>query len=303
MKYIIGIFFFALVSLSSAVNAGGGWTKEKGKLFLKLNQSVLRTDRFFTPAGEPINITTTGLFTTSLYGEYGITDRLEASVFIPFFVRSTLNQTVSSATNDVLAPGDQVNNIGEISVGLKYKLFSNEIFSTSFSVRLGLPTGDNTGGNSELLQTGDGEFNQLFTFDVSASIPASPVYISAFVGFNNRTNATFEFEDSDGIFEVEEPFSEEIQYGLEVGLTPGKWVFVGRISGTQSLNNTGSINSFNSIFGNNTESFIFSPEVAYKVLNTVGISFSPSVSLDAGNLGGRRVLGGTTYNFGVFLDL
>jgi hypothetical protein len=90
MKRIITIAVLALLPLVTF--AGGGWPQPKGKGFFKLGQNAIRSSAFFNPAGEVIDITTTSLYTTSLYGEYGLTGRLTGLFYFPFFVRGTLNE-------------------------------------------------------------------------------------------------------------------------------------------------------------------------------------------------------------------
>jgi hypothetical protein len=199
MKRIITIAVLALLPLVTF--AGGGWPQPKGKGFFKLGQNAIRSSAFFNPAGEVIDITTTSLYTTSLYGEYGLTGRLTGLFYFPFFVRGTLNEIRYRQSGNV-EPGDAVNAVGDTDVGFKYTFLAGKPFYASFTVLLGLPLGDTGGGRSGILQTGDGEFNQLVRLDVSGSLTAK-VFASAYVGFNNRTRG----------------FSDEFRYGAEIGVT------------------------------------------------------------------------------------
>ena len=101
MRFFQTIFSVVLIIilLPSTVYAGGGWPQKKGKGFFKFGQSFIIANKYFDGNGNVVDITTLSLYTTSVYGEFGITDRISAVAYVPFFVRSTLkelkrNQTV-----------------------------------------------------------------------------------------------------------------------------------------------------------------------------------------------------------------
>ncbi len=180
MKKIVTIAVLAF-----AVCRPCGWwvaAAQRKRLFSKLGQNVIRSSYFFNPAGEVID-TTTSLYTTSIYGEYGLTGRLTGIAYFPFFVRGTLNEIQYQQSSNT-EPGDAVNAIGDLDVG-SIPFLAGKPFYASFTVLLRLPLGDTGGGRSGILQTGDGEFNQL-RLDVSGSLTAK-IFASAYVGFNNRT--------------------------------------------------------------------------------------------------------------------
>ncbi|NJM26575.1 MAG: hypothetical protein HC859_14985, partial [Bacteroidia bacterium] len=107
-----------------------------------------------------MSIVTTSLYSTSFYGEYGITDRFTGIVYLPFFVRSTLNEVRYNQSGNSI-PGDAVNSLGDAEVSLKYGLIVNKPIVMSATLTLGLPLGETRGGDQQILQTGDGEFNQM----------------------------------------------------------------------------------------------------------------------------------------------
>ena len=49
------------------------------------------------------------------------------------------------------------------------------------SLLAGIPSGNPNGGSSEILQTGDGEFNQQLRFDVSGGFN-NGIYLSSYAG-------------------------------------------------------------------------------------------------------------------------
>ena len=74
MKPSILILPLLLISLN-ALYAGGPWPQPKSHGFFKLSEWWIIADRHFTDAGEIDPNLTNGVFTTSLYAEYGLTDR------------------------------------------------------------------------------------------------------------------------------------------------------------------------------------------------------------------------------------
>ena len=259
--------------------AGGGWTPPSGSGFFKLGQNAIIANRYFQPDGSVVDITTISLYTTSIYGEYGLTDRLAGVVYAPLFVRSTLN-AIEYTSGRTPVPGDQVNSIGDVDVGLKYGLIKNGPVVVSVGLTLGLPLGKTAGGETGILQTGDGEFNQLLT--VQASWAFGAFYASALLGLNNRTNN----------------FSEEFRYGLEVGYSFGNKLLAQlRWYGVESFKNgSGEGGAGNSIFANDTEFLSVTPEVAYALTDRLGVTANVGLALY-----GSKILASPNYGVGVYL--
>ena len=278
---IILIFLLFFLFQLPAV-AGGGWTQPRGSGFFKLGQSVLIAGSYFQPNGEIIEIPTISLYTTSLYAEYGITDRLTTVVYFPFFVRSTLNRTefVSGLEAE---PGDFVNSLGDADVGFKYGLITEGPVVVSAGITLGLPLGETAGGNTNILQTGDGEFNQLITIEASHGFGNVPLYATALLGFNNRTKN----------------FSEEFRYGLEVGYSFNKITAQLRLYGVESFKNGDARGGAgNTIFANDTEYLSITPEIAYNLNEKVGITASAGFAAF-----GSKILASPNYGVGIFWKL
>lgn len=282
-KYTILSFFLILLFFPSLSYAGGGWPQKKGHGFFKLGFWWLRSDEYFAPNGEIIDIATAGIHTVSFYGEYGITDRLTGIVYFPFFSRATLNEQVSGATGEVLAAGDAVNSIGDTDVTIKYGLLQNTPIVVSASLTLGLPLGNEAGGDTQVLQTGDGEFNQMVTIEASRSFSSIGAYATVLLGFNNRSNN----------------FSDEIRYGLEAGVTVKKFTLLGRLYGVESLENGSDLEApSNGVFSNNIEYVSFSPELIYTHDDKFGITASVGTAFS-----GKRVLAKPSYSFGLFMKI
>src|SRR5690606_13129982 len=159
-----------LMLVSTQLFAGGGWPQQKGKGYFKLGQSWIISSRFYGPAGEQVSIVTNGIYLSNFYGEYGFTNRFTGIVYVPFFVRSILNEVRFNQSGQVI-PGDYLNAIGDSEIRLKYGLVVDKPVVISATVLFGLPLGETGGGESRILQTGDGEFNQMIRLDASRSFP------------------------------------------------------------------------------------------------------------------------------------
>lgn len=281
LKNILSIIILVAIT-STATYAGGGWPQPKGHGFFKLSQSMIIADQFFNPAGDIVDITTISIYSTAVYGEYGFSDRVTGAFHVPFFVRSTLNE-VRRRQSGTIEPGDEVNALGDPILGLKYALTKDKWLALSATVSVGIPLGETEGGESRILQTGDGEFNQMIMIDASHSFYPKPFYSTVSVGFNNRTNG----------------FSEEFRYGFEIGYTGIKnLIAVLKINGVESFNNGDTVTAGNGIFANNTEFLGVTPEINYNLNEKWGVSVSAGFAPYA-----KRILAAPNYSAGVYLQL
>ncbi len=260
--------------------AGGGWTQEKGNGFYKLGQNVIFGTQYFTPAGTIEPITTISLYTTSFYGEYGITDRLTGILYLPFFVRSTLNEE-RLASGVLQTPGDAFNSIGDTDISIKYGITKGKRIALSASLTLGLPLGSPGGGETSILQTGDGEFNQMVSIDAGTGF-SNGIYANVNLGFNNRTKN----------------FSNEFRYGLETGWSNGKLTGLLRLTGVKPLGDGQGtpLNVNNGVFGNRVEYLAFTPEILYQFSKKFGFSLSTGMAFY-----GKRILANPNFGAGIFL--
>jgi protein XagA len=264
--------------------AGGGWPQPKGKGYFKLGQSYLLSSYYFDGNGNIIDLTPSfGYFSTSFYGEYGFTDRLTGIIYLPFFARSIKNELQYNQSG-IREAGDALNSFGDTDISIKYGLIVNKPIVVSASLLLGLPLGNNGKDNANALQTGDGEFNQLLRIDASHSFHPKPVYVSAYVAFNNRTKG----------------FSDEVRFGAEVGLTFKKFIPILKLNVVKSLFNgdAAAIESGNGSFSNNTEYISPTIELNYQITDKVGVSGSGGFALAA-----KNILASPNWGLGVYLKL
>lgn len=272
---------FAITLSTSLLFAGGGWPQPYRGGYFKLSQNYIRSPYFFGPDGSIVDITTVQLFTTSIYGEYGFTKRLTGILYFPFFVRNTLNETVYNQSGQVV-PGDEFQSIGDTDLAFKYGLIMDKPIVLSATLLLGLPLGKSSGGEGQILQTGDGEFNQMIRLDASHSFYPKPIYVSAYAGFNNRT----------------QDFSDEIRFGAEVGLTFKKFTPILKLNVVQSLYNGNAEAIQNGIFSNNTEYISPTVELNYQWTEQWGISGSGGFAF-----AGKNILASPNWSIGVYLKL
>ena len=173
----------------------GGWlaTAGKGMGISNYLSGGLWPDQHYTDIGLIDPNQTTGIFNTTLYAEYGFTDRITGIVNFPLFSRSFFNNQVSATTGEIITPGEAINGVGDAEVGVQYGLYSGGGWAISASLKFGLPFGEDAGGTAGTLQTGDGEFNQILRVDVGKSFQLGQLnaYANAYGGFNNRTNGFF----------------------------------------------------------------------------------------------------------------
>jgi protein XagA len=268
--------------VAKSLFAGGGWPQPKGEGYFKLGQNWIISSDFYSPSGEIIKIRTTGIFTTSLYAEYGISRRFTAIAYVPFLVSNTLNE-VRYNQSGLVIPSEKLTAFGDTDIAFKYGVIINKPVVMSISLLLGLPLGETGGGKSEILQTGDGEFNQMVRVDAAYSFYPAPFYVTAYVAFNNRTRN----------------FSDEVRAGVEAGYTfKQKLTAILKVNVVESLFNGGDQVVENGIFSNNTEYVSPTAEVAYALTKKWGVTASAGFAFS-----GRNILASPNYSVGIFFKL
>lgn len=265
------------------------WAQGKGKGYFKLGAWYLNTDQHYTSSGEiDPNVTRSQTF-VSLYTEYGLGNRLDLVAYVPFFARATRNSIRSATTGAEISPGEDLNSIGDIDLGLNLNLHKSDDWAVSTRLLFGIPSGEDQGGSDGSFQTGDGEFNQYLSALVgySFNLPNRIFYAKAYIGVNNRT----------------QNFSDELRFGVESGLGffKDKVLVIARINGVESFQN-GSLNAQNSaqgnIFANNIEFLSVGGELSYFFSSQWGIS----AGID-GAFSGRIIAANPSINAGIFYKL
>ena len=280
----ITVFCFLSFFLGNVARAGGPWPQPKNGGYIKISEWWIIANQHYTDAGQIDPNLTNGLFNSSIYAEYGLTDRLTGTLYFPFFSRAYFNNTVSGTTGETLIPGEAINSIGDTDISLKYNLIQGSV-PISATLTLGIPLGNDGGGSLGTLQTGDGEFNQMLSLDAGTGfqLGSANAYASISAGYNNRT----------------EGFSDEFRFGLEagIGLFKNRLTAIARLYGTQSLRNgvEGQRENSTSIFANNSEHLTFGPELAFNITDEWGVSAGFGTALS-----GALIYAATSYNVGVY---
>ncbi len=290
MKNII-FSLLTLFFITGTINAGGPWVQQKGKGYFKFSEWWTVYDQHYTDTGQKDPNVTTGIFNTSLYVEYGFTNRLTGIFSGPIFSRNYMNNLISSTNGELLIKGEAINSLGDFDIGFKYSLTKpgSVKIPISASFTFGLPTGKTNGGTQGNLQTGDGEFNQMIQIDAGTGFNLGKnvfAYANAFAAFNNRTQG----------------FSEEFRLGIEagVGLFNKKLWIITRLSNVESLQNGETVETImrTSIFANNTEYTSLGLEANYYISDKIGVSASITSALR-----GEIIAASPSYSIGIFLDL
>jgi hypothetical protein len=270
--------FFGLILHSALVLAGGGWTYMKGQGFVKLGQNVILANQRYASDGRIMEIPQTAFYLSSVFAEYGISDRVTAQAYIPFFVRNTIGAHVLTPQTEIEADG--LNAFGDVDLGIKYGFYKSDSWVSSATIIFGIPSGIAEGGESGNLQTGDGEFNQMIRLDLSRSF-GKAAWFSIYAGLNNRTN----------------DFSDEYRFGGEIGTRLGNhFMAIGKLDVVQSFfNGDADPSQGGTIFSNNTEFISPAIELAYETSSEIGFSVSA-----AGAFAGRNILASPNFGVGVY---
>jgi len=280
-KIILSIICSLFVSSSFA---GGAWVKKKGEGYFKLGESTIYANRYFNTSGELVKIVTTGYYATYLYSEVGLGKKFEAYTYFPFLTRVVKNRVVNTKTGQEIIPGDQITSLGDMDLGLKYGLIQDKGIVWSTSLIFKLPFGNSSGGNSQLLQTGDGAFSQLLRTDISAA--TNRIHTSIFLGFRHRGKS----------------YSDEFQNGFELGWNKNhKFYIIAKFNTVLSFYNSKvskEDQEITSIFANNTEYISPSLEFAYVTDKKWGFSIYGQGAFMA-----KNILGAPTLGLGIFYDL
>ncbi len=167
---------------TAPVRAGGGWTRRKKKGYVKVGVTTVSTDRYHPLTGGTIPTARFRQQVYSVYGEYGLTDRLEATLNFPFFRHAAFPD---------LSAGQGV---GDPEIGLRYGVLTGK-WPLAVQVAVEAPLGNpNVFGVSPAdpnvylrLPTGDGEWNVWTRAALSHSLGTLPAFFTLSAGYNKRT--------------------------------------------------------------------------------------------------------------------
>ena len=140
---IITAVLLLSISLCSAQSP---WTRDKGKSYVQIGFTSLNYDAYQLDGSKIENFGKISDNTIQIYTEYGITNKLEAQVILPYKSISFDN----SATNT----SESISGLGNVSLGLKYKWYdkiwkiSTGITYNAKSIKVDYDKGLSTGFNA-----------------------------------------------------------------------------------------------------------------------------------------------------------
>jgi hypothetical protein len=273
-----------LCFFAANAHAQSGWTRKKNSYFVKASVNLFWSDQYYTPSGEKLKTSQFRQQAVSVYGEYGISDRLNVIVNFPVV------KVNSFETSEPVA------GIGDLKIELKYAILK-KFLPLTIGIAPEFPTGsaNNYSQNKTIrferinLPTGDGEFNVWTTLAASASFHPVPAYISGSVGYNYRTH----YKDFD--------FGDQIKFNVEVGykLFDKVWLS-GTLSAQHAVGTASGIPDF--IRGDGTEFTAFGLGAAYEFIKNWSLSAQAwgysDLIFDRKNL-----YSSPTYSIGVFYEI
>ncbi|GAA4049337.1 hypothetical protein GCM10022409_39890 [Hymenobacter glaciei] len=167
---------------SAPAYAGGGWTRRPGHGYAKVGLTLANTTKYHPLGGGTITTAQFRQQVYSLYAEYGLTKRLEATLNFPFFRRATFPDT---------SPGQGV---GDPELGLRYAVLTGK-WPLAVQVAAQAPLGDpNKRGYYQpdpssfvYLPTGNGQWNIWTRAALSHTLGQLPAFITLEAGYNVRT--------------------------------------------------------------------------------------------------------------------
>ncbi len=238
----------AYLLLPTTLLADGGWLPGKRQGTFWLDQQIMVTSRFFGPDGQLVRIPNTQVFITRLRAEYGLSARLAVVRSAPLFFRTAVS-TQMYGPDGYTTSRDVLNAFGDLDLGLKYALIKDRPFVLSAGLVLGVPTGNTNGGNTGMLRSGDGEFNQMLQLEAGHQAPGSPVRTSVMAGFNHRTRG----------------FSHELHFRLEsTRCFGGKWAAGAGFEAVRSLLNGDAPEVSGTLFSNNVSYMSAGPTLLFQ---------------------------------------
>ena len=141
MRHIILVLLATTISFAQSP-----WTREKGKSYVQVGFTSLNYTGYQLNGNRIDNFGKISDITVQAYAEYGISSKLEAQLILPYKVISFDNSLANTSEN--------ISGLGNISLGLKYKLYdktwkiSTGIMYNANSIKIDTDKGLSTGFNA-----------------------------------------------------------------------------------------------------------------------------------------------------------
>ncbi len=202
MKHGIKCILLGLITLVIAAGPcfAGAWTASKGSIYNKLSFNLYTADEQFDDSGDRTDVSDNGDFSdTNLnyYVEYGITDTLTAIASLSYKWLKSEDTYTHSRTDG----------FSDMEMGLKYRLFSNNIGVMSVQGLVKIPEFYDT---DDAVALGNGQYDTEFRLLYGRSLyPFIPGYFNLEAGYRFRAEAP----------------ADEFRYLLEFGMDITKTVY------------------------------------------------------------------------------
>lgn len=199
----------------------GPWTKSLGQAYVKVWEGVFLSDSFVGSDGRVQSGTDHVSFTTALYAEVGIWDRLHLQLFVPHVVG---RNTFESGSRYLALGG------GDLLAGLQW---SSPWIPIPHGIRVEakVPMYDVARVKgfeaTRFPARGDGQVDFTLWLTVGGSIPNLPIYLYGEIGHRFRTEVFI----GEG---AERAYQDSFAYQGQIGVTPfAGIVFAGNVTGVQ----------------------------------------------------------------------
>jgi hypothetical protein len=178
--------------------SAGPWTREPGRWYVKLGQSVFVADGFRDASGEFSDETRYLGLDSSIYAELGVLERLHAQLYLPFKIGNSRFDDDSELRLAVPCEGGRIvrqtmrRTPGDALFGLQW---TSPWLRTPHAARLEakLPlydVGEPRGACADLFpQPGDGQVDVTLWLSVGDSLRDLPLYLFGELGHRFRTEA------------------------------------------------------------------------------------------------------------------
>jgi hypothetical protein len=261
-----------LLTASATASFAGAWTAPKNAFYEKLAFNFYYSNETFAKSGKRVDTANNGKFTDyniSNYFEYGLTDDLTV-------INALAYKWLEDDNNLRRTKGY---GLGDVDLGLRYKLMDNTIgiLSTQALVKIPGPY-----DRSDPLPLGNGQFDGELRLLYGRSLyPLLPAYGNVEIGYRWRAS---------------DP-SDELRYLVEFGVDVTKALY-----GRLKLDGIYSIDNGNK-FGNDGNPTTTNNFDLGKLDITVGFKITPAWGLEASYtpaLYGQNTAAGATYSLAVF---
>ena len=265
------ILLFTIFIFPAFLNAGA-WTMPEGHAYTRLGLNYYYANKEFLKGGSKKDYKYNGNFkdfNTSLYIEYGLSNRLTAITSL-YYKNIKKEDDYIKMTNS---------GIGDIDIALKYLIFKGKKGVFSIQTLLKIPEAYNKNDN---LALGNGQYDFEIRSLAGFSLwPYIPGYMNFELGYRWRAN---------------EP-ADEIRYLIELGSDFGKYIY-GRVKldGILGMDNGEEKTDVN---GNPTLSYNYD---LGKLDITVGAKITKKMSIEfeyTPEIYGKNTSAGATYTFAV----